>query len=91
MVQESALGGVKAPRLRFPQVGPMLLIWTHLRELNRGSFHVAQSRFLNHFRYKKNCKLVSKFWAFFSSFLKKYTDLYCYFHFSKARMIAVKV
>jgi len=51
MVQESALGCVKAPGLRFPQVGPMFQIWTHLRELNRGSFHAAQSRFLNHFRY----------------------------------------
>jgi len=51
MVQESVLGCVKAPGLRFLQVGPMFQIWTHLRELNRGSFHAAQNRFLNHLRY----------------------------------------
>jgi len=52
MFQESAMGCVKAPAVEFPQVGPMFQIWIHLRELNRGSFHAAHSRFLNHFLYK---------------------------------------
>jgi hypothetical protein len=50
--QKLALGCVKAPGLRFPQVGPMFQIWTHLRELNRGSFHAVQGQFLRHVRYK---------------------------------------
>jgi len=52
MIQELVLGCVKAPGLRFLQVSPMFQIWTHLQELNRGSFHTAQNQFLNHFRYK---------------------------------------
>jgi len=51
MVQESALGRVKAPGLRFPQVGPMLLIRTHFGNLGRGSFDAAQGQLLKHFGY----------------------------------------
>ena len=36
------LGCYRSPGVRFPQVGPMFQILTHLRESNRGSFHAKK-------------------------------------------------
>ena len=51
MVQESALGCVKAPAVEFPQVGLYLEHKTHLRESQPRGFDAAQDQLLKHFRY----------------------------------------